>query len=432
MSRFFQRGFALLSLFISQLALAQSLNPQYEVQVDRDIVYGQGGIEGGQKSLLLDLYRPVETAITTQKRPAVLLIHGGSFQTGSKENAALVAMARDLAARGYVAASMSYRLQGDNPVPSSRVSHIPTETGVVAPVAQQIAAQAAFEDALTAVEWLVSQSERYRIADIGIIGSSAGAITALNVAYLTDDFSVTFPQKHRISFVVDFWGGILLPFSDPTGAVNNVEAGEPPMFIVHGSNDVIVAFNYSVLLDRRAKEVGLDYEYHVIQGGGHGFGAIDPFNVTVEGGQSIANAMYEWIYNISQHSFGQQSVGSWYEPATSGQGLLLDLDDRSKQVFGAWFTYNNEAGTDNGQIPGAEQRWFTAQGKYSGRRAVLDLFQSRNGRFDANNTVETNKVGTLEIDLESCKKGKASYEMPSLSLSGDISIVRLMSNNACP
>ncbi|GAA6151307.1 alpha/beta hydrolase [Pseudoteredinibacter isoporae] len=432
MPQLLQRCCAVISLLICQFALSQNLEPIYDVQVDRDIEYGLGDIEGGQKSLLLDLYRPVETAFTIKQRPAVLLIHGGSFQTGSKENATLVAMARDLAARGYVAASINYRLQGDNPLPSSRVSHIPTETGVIAPVAQQIAAQAAFEDALTALEWLVSVSERYRISDIGIIGSSAGAITAINVAYLTDDFSVESPQKHRISFVVDFWGGVLLPFGNPAEAVNSVEAGEAPMFIVHGSSDVIVAFNYSVLLDRRAKEVGLDHEYHVIQGGGHGFGAIDPFTVTVTGGQSIANAMYDWIYQISQHSFGQQSVGSWYEPATSGQGLLLDLDDRNKQLFGAWFTYNNEAGSDSGQIPGAEQRWFTAQGKYSGRRAVLDLYQSRNGRFDANNSVNTTKVGTLEVDLDSCKKGLARYDMPSLGLSGEINIVRLMSNSSCP
>ncbi|MBB6520286.1 alpha/beta hydrolase [Pseudoteredinibacter isoporae] len=424
---------ALICFLFAQFSLALSPVPP-AVVVQKDIVYGQGDTQSGPKDLLLDLYTPGvdDPSEPIAKRPAVILIHGGSFQTGSKENAALVNMANDLVLRGYVAAVINYRLQGDEPIPSNRVSHLPTQSGVAAPLAQQIAAQAALDDAITAFEWLISREDRYQISDIGLIGSSAGAITAINLAYISDDFSIDLPNRDRISFVVNYWGGALLPLDNPNEAVKSVDQGEAPIFIVHGSNDIIVSFNYSVLLDQRAEEVGLDYQYHVIDGGGHGFAAIDPFNVTVESGKSIANAMYEWIDNISQHSFGQQSVGSWYEPATSGQGLLLDLDDRSKQVFGAWFTYNNEAGSENGQIPGAEQRWFTAQGKYSGRRAVLDLFQSRNGRFDANNTVETSKVGTLELNLESCKKGTARYDMPALGLNGDISIVRLMSNSNCP
>lgn len=412
------------------LALSPSQPP---VVVQTDIVYGRAATESGQKDLLLDLYTPgiADPDATIEKRPAIILIHGGSFQTGSKDDSTLVNMARDLAMNGYVAAVINYRLQGDKPVPSERVSHLPTQTGVAAPIEQQIAAQAALDDAITAFEWLIEKEDVYQISQIGVIGSSAGAITAINLAYISDDFSINLPDRDRISFVVDYWGGALLPLDNSTEAVQSVDKGEAPLFIVHGSNDIIVSFNYSVLLDQRAKEVGLDYQYHVIDGGGHGFAAIDPFTVTLESGSTIAEAMYDWIDNISQHSFSPKSMGSWYEPASSGQGMLIDLDDVSKQLFAAWFTYNDQAGSDNGQIPGAEQRWFTAQGKYSGRKAVLDLYQSRNGRFNATNTVDTNKVGTLELNLESCKKGTAQYDMPSLGLSGEIELQRLLTNSSC-
>lgn len=422
----------ILCLFFTQTSIALSPVPP-PVVVERDVVYGHGDTEDGRKDLLLDLYQPGngDIDLPLPERPAILLIHGGSFQTGSKENPALVQMANDLVLNGYVVAVMNYRLQGDKPIPSDRVSHLPTQTGVASPLEQQIAAQAALDDAITAFEWLISNEDRYKISEIGVIGSSAGAITAINLAYISDDFDIDLPNRSRISFVVNFWGGALLPLNNPNEAVQSVDSGEAPLFIVHGSNDVIVPFDYSVLLDQRAEEVGLDYQYHVIQGGGHGFGAINPFSVTVQNGQTIASAMYDWIDAISQNSFSRKSIGSWYEPATSGQGFLIDLDDNSRQMFAAWFTYNDEAGNDNGSIPGEEQRWFTAQGKYSGRRAVLDLYQSRGGRFDSNNAVNTNKLGTLEINLDSCKKGEASYDLPSLGLSGDINIVRLLNSSDC-
>ncbi len=421
-----------LCLIFSQFALALSPVPP-AVVVQTDIEYGRAETENGSKQLLLDLYTPGvdDPSLPIEKRPAVILIHGGAFQTGSKEDPTLVNIARDLVLKGYVAAVINYRLQGDKPIPSDRVSHLPTQSGVAIPLEQQIAAQAALDDSITAFEWLISQEDYYRISDIGIIGSSAGAITAINLAYISDDFSINLPDRNRISFVVDYWGGALLPLDNSTQAVQSVDKGEAPLFIVHGSNDIIVSFNYSVLLDQRAEEVGLDYQYHVIDGGGHGFAAIDPFTVTLGDGSTIAETMYDWIDNVSQHSFSPKSMGSWYEPASSGQGMLIDLDDVSKQIFAAWFTYNDQAGSDNGQIPGAEQRWFTAQGKYSGRKAVLDLYQSRNGRFDTTNTVDTNKVGTLELNLESCKKGIAQYDMPSLGLSGEIELQRLLTNSGC-
>lgn len=231
--------------------------------------------------------------------------------------------------------------------------------------------------------------------------------------------------------MVNYWGAALLPLDNAQLALESLNRGEAPLFIVHGSNDVIVPFSYSELLNQRAKEVNLDYEYHVIEGGGHGFAAINPFEVRLKDGHLVSTAMYNWINDVSRSSFDLNTMGSWYEPASSGQGMLIDLDDVSKQLFAAWFTYNDQAGSDNGQIPGAEQRWFTAQGKYSGRKAVLDLYQSRNGRFDATNTVDTNKVGTLELNLESCKRGTAQYDMPSLGLSGEIELQRLLTNSSC-
>ena len=49
--------------------------------------------------------------------------------------------------------------------------------------------------------------------------------------------------------------------------------------------------------------------------------------------------------------------GNWYDPATSGQGLTVEVNPNSSTVFVAWYTY-----APNGAGAGAAgQRWYTAQ-----------------------------------------------------------------------
>jgi len=96
-----------------------SVEPIYDVTVTTDIAYGQGETAGGGTfdDLLLDLYVPV---VEGQDRfPLVVTIHGGGFNGGSKAKTAFVS--DQFAQRGYIVASINYRLSGDDPVPSARV-----------------------------------------------------------------------------------------------------------------------------------------------------------------------------------------------------------------------------------------------------------------------------------------------------------------------
>ena len=58
--------------------------------------------------LKLDIYYPKTDVF--KNRPLVMLIHGGAFYIGSKESAAEQELATSLAKRGYVVASIDYRL----------------------------------------------------------------------------------------------------------------------------------------------------------------------------------------------------------------------------------------------------------------------------------------------------------------------------------
>lgn len=67
----------------------------------------------GDRELHLDLYRPRGGT----RSPAILCIHGGGWWQGSRNG--MTNLAKALAARGYVAATLSYRLSGEAAFPAA-------------------------------------------------------------------------------------------------------------------------------------------------------------------------------------------------------------------------------------------------------------------------------------------------------------------------
>ena len=107
----------------------------------------------GDRTLEMDLYRPKGV---WGELPAIVCIHGGGWAKGSRTSHAKIAQA--LAGRGYVTATISYRLSGEAPFP------------------------AAIQDCKAAVRFLRANAKGLGIdADkIGAIGLSAGGhLTAL-------------------------------------------------------------------------------------------------------------------------------------------------------------------------------------------------------------------------------------------------------------
>ncbi len=107
----------------------------------------------GDRTLELDIYRPKDV---WGELPAIVCIHGGGWAKGNRVNHEKLAQA--LASRGYVAATISYRLSGESPFP------------------------AAIHDCKAAVRFLRAHSREFGIdpEKIGAIGLSAGGhLTAL-------------------------------------------------------------------------------------------------------------------------------------------------------------------------------------------------------------------------------------------------------------
>jgi hypothetical protein len=119
----------------------------------------------------MDLYYPKQAPDAT-RRPLLLLIHGGAFYNGDKQDLGYPEMGYHFAQRGYVVASINYRL-GFKPKASD----------------VDRAGYRALQDAHAAVCYLIDNADEFNIdtKHIFAAGTSAGAITALNLAFMREE-----------------------------------------------------------------------------------------------------------------------------------------------------------------------------------------------------------------------------------------------------
>lgn len=120
--------------------------------------------------LTMDIYKPITN--DTTRRPLLMLIHGGAFFNGDKEASGYKEWGEYFASRGYIVASINYRL-GFLPIGSKQVDR---------------AGYRAVQDAYAAMCFLLRHSEYPIDPDYLFVGgSSAGGITALNLAFMRDE-----------------------------------------------------------------------------------------------------------------------------------------------------------------------------------------------------------------------------------------------------
>ena len=127
---------------------------KHDVQVERDIAYRASGSDAH----LLDIYRPADMGIP---RPVIFYVHGGAFQILSKDTHWMMGLM--FASRGYVMASVNYRLAPTHKFP------------------------AAIHDVGAAYNWVVANIERFGgdPGQIIVTGESAGANLAMSTTLMT-------------------------------------------------------------------------------------------------------------------------------------------------------------------------------------------------------------------------------------------------------
>ena len=112
---------------------------------------------------------------------------------------------------------------------------------------------------------------------------------------------------------------------------------------------------------------------------------------------------------------GSPAEGAWFDPATPGQGLLLDALPASDAVFAAWFTWEQEA-------EDSRQRWLTGLLRVNGPVASGPILLASGGRFATppGSELQQEPVGTLTLDFLDCATARVSYSvvLPDHSESG--------------
>jgi acetyl esterase/lipase len=255
------------------------VDPRFEVRVTRGVVYGSGLViepEPAEVELRLDLYEPEGEGVEASP-PGFLLLHGGGFVAGDREDQRIAQIATELARRGYVAASLDYRLLAES-------QPVPLTEDFQGFTAIPFFAATAAEDAFAAYEWLLANTsadpERMFIG-----GASAGAVAALTLAFSSDDVGV--PGPPRFLGVMDLWGLIF--------QLGHVAAGESAVFVVHGDADGTVPFTLSEQLVARATEVGIPLEFHRVPGADHGFANVPFFTEGPEPGVTYLDRMIRFF-----------------------------------------------------------------------------------------------------------------------------------------
>ncbi|MEM7373806.1 MAG: alpha/beta hydrolase fold domain-containing protein [Bacteroidota bacterium] len=214
-----------------------------ETQSSLSVQFGQANTIGGNPyTLIMDIYEPVGDTVAS--RPLVILAHGGSFIFGNRSE--FTTMCKDLAKRGYVAATIEYRLMDAFVFDSIQIA----EEVVMAINDMRAAVRFFKEDAATNNVYQVDTNMVF------VGGTSAGGITASHLAMMdtTDDV----PQ-----YVLDHMeahGGFegnssantqhssnvqgLLNYSGALLRDHWIDAEDPPFYSAHDENDPVVPCGY--------------------------------------------------------------------------------------------------------------------------------------------------------------------------------------------
>ena len=246
--------------------------------VVEDVTYGE---ECG-RPITAYLARPDQPA-TGKQRPGVVLVHGGGWMSGHavmhRRHAA------HLAAAGYVALSVNYRLVQEAPWPAAR------------------------DDVVAALAYLRGRSDLGVDPErIGLTGGSAGghlvavvaasagpdAPAAVVLWYPVADLrmaAVPEPVRSALTGVVDQMVGTDDDAVTAASPATHVGAGHPPVLSFVGDADHITPADATRELHRRYDEAGVVNELVVLPGRVHGFEAHpDEWGPTYEQMQSFFDA----------------------------------------------------------------------------------------------------------------------------------------------
>jgi dienelactone hydrolase len=186
----------------------------------------------GIEDLYLDLIMPNGSVDPETERPGLVWIHGGGFKAGSKNGA--TRHATEWASRGYVVVNIDYRLDQDNRCQAIQDGEVVPPDEIDQCYNAIVAAQ---HDAQAAVRWLRANADDLDLDPdrIAVTGASAGAVTAVNVAYNSHDpgDSNDLPEPSNVQAAAALSGAAYPEIAE-------ISPGDAPVIYAHCTNDQAV------------------------------------------------------------------------------------------------------------------------------------------------------------------------------------------------
>lgn len=248
---------------------------KFEIEIQKDVVYGKGGGE----DLTLDVAKPKGISATV---PAIVVIHGGGWAGGSKDDPVHTMLAREAAERGYVAININYRLAPRHQFPAQ------------------------IEDCKCAVRWLRAHAKEMNVdpSRLGAVGGSAGGhlvmmLGAMDAADGLEGDGGWPDQSSKVQAVVAFFGPVNLigDFPDVSlrildnflggsmkakeadyrraSPITYVNAGDAPMLLFQGTKDPLVPYDQAFQMATALDKAGVAARAEILVGASHGWGEPD-------------------------------------------------------------------------------------------------------------------------------------------------------------
>ncbi len=303
---------------------------------------------------------------TLEYRPLLICAHGGGFVSGNKENDDMMELCRIFASRGYVTATIQYRL-GMN---------------LLSPISGARAVYRGIQDGRAAVRFFKENANTYGIDtnSIYFIGSSAGSFIGLHNLFMNEE-SERPPESYQISnfppttndgpdlgsldaieptyihgahpnAIISLWGAL-----QDTLLIKSTDNGSP-VLLVHGTDDDIVPFNVgspfnlvslpptygSNPISKRLSNLSFNFETYFVEGKGHEF-------------YGVLNGNWNPAPNAYWNTVVAKTTNFLWEQHKPTAGFNFDIASGSVQFYdqsiGAtqWFWNFGDGASSNEQNP---------------------------------------------------------------------------------
>jgi hypothetical protein len=227
-----------------------------DIQITSNIHYATSMRWPGTQmdSLWMDVYQPNPSIDPLEKRPLIVMTHGGSFAAGTRNAMAYQCM--EMARRGFVTATISYRLGWNCSLALDPCIICQGEAGKL-----KVATYHAVQDHRAALRHLVHNAADFGIdtSYIFVQGESAGSITSLNSVFW-DQAEASDWCANCVDFVgeLDTAGNNLTDNYTIKGVVNNcgavsnldvMDGHTTPVISFHNDPDCVVNYNTAPVIN---------------------------------------------------------------------------------------------------------------------------------------------------------------------------------------